>query len=594
MKRKNRKWSKKNLNEQLQAFFSFMILVLMVLMLLISTVSAMSSLYRKSEEQAFSQLKFMESSYLSWMESAYAMIQALEMETSVQAFCNLTETGGMVYQELYKDTKEFMDDYLYVDGDVNFIIVTNDKTGSAIFSGKQSKVFHRLEQVYERNYENSRRARVRGTLRLNYGKDYHQGKKSTVTIYQPIYSVTRIDEQIGMACINLNDSLAEGLNQQQNVEFCMTDLEGGVIFTTKTGERKKGEQLFDAPEDASGSVRRNGNYLFYQRIPGWNFYVVSVVPVYNLYKSSLVVVLLMAGVTAVLLLAGLHMIRGMIDRSYQPLRTVIDAMDMVAEHKLDFRIDTEDMGADFEKLGNGYNEMMDNVEKLMEEVRREQQHVDQIRLNMLQSQIQPHFLYNTLECIHWQARADGSRETSEMVMALARYYRICLSQGKELIPLSQELEHIRCYLLIQNMRYGSNITYQMQVPEELKDIMIPKMTLQPLVENSVYHGIRIKEGGSGTVNIYGEQRGEDVLIRVEDNGQGMGEEQIREMNESISDYSREFGYGVRNVNKRIELTFGPGYGLRYQNNTQEGHGITVEILLPKKYESQPDLIFHDR
>lgn len=125
------------------------------------------------------------------------------------------------------------------------------------------------------------------------------------------------------------------------------------------------------------------------------------------------------------------------------------------------------MGEDFAKLAIGFNSMMDEIEVLMEQVKLEQHQLEQIRFNALQSQIQPHFLYNTLECIHWQAIAEGNKEISTMVKALAKYYRICLSKGHDVITLREEVEHIRNYMIIQNMRYdniiGSEIVVESQV-----------------------------------------------------------------------------------------------------------------------------------
>ena len=121
------------------------------------------------------------------------------------------------------------------------------------------------------------------------------------------------------------------------------------------------------------------------------------------------------------------------------------------------------------------------------------------------------------------------------------------------------------------------------------ELMIPKLTLQPLVENSVYHGIRIKDGGSGSVCISAQRITGGIRLEVADSGRGMEPWQVAEMNASISDYSREFGYGVRNVNKRLELTFGAGFGLHYRNNDRGG--ITVEIRMREEYEEETDLIF---
>lgn len=222
--------------------------------------------------------------------------------------------------------------------------------------------------------------------------------------------------------------------------------------------------------------------------------------------------------------------------------------------------------------------MMEKIICLMEQVKEEQRQMDQIRFEALQSQIQPHFLYNTLDCIHWQAAIDGNREISNLVKALASYYRICLSKGREVITLMEELDHIRNYLYIQQMRYGDILTYEIEDPKELGNTRIPKLTLQPLVENSIYHGIKVKDGKQGHVTIRAEKSLSDTKIIVEDSGNGMAEEQILQMNRYISEYDEEMGYGVRNVNRRIELLYGENYGLYYKSNTSGG--ITVEILIP--------------
>ncbi|MCD8230394.1 MAG: histidine kinase [Clostridiales bacterium] len=276
--------------------------------------------------------------------------------------------------------------------------------------------------------------------------------------------------------------------------------------------------------------------------------------------------------------------RCMIDRSYQPLQKIMDVMDSVSQNHLDTRIETKDMGPDFEKVGSGFNDMMNEIQDLMNRLLKEQHQSDQIRFNALQSQIQPHFLYNTLDTIHWQAKMDGKQEMSDLVMILAKYYRICLSRGKDIIPLSTELEQISYYLQIQNTRFGDIITYETDVPKDLQNVKVPKLTLQPLVENSIYHGIRIKEGLKGVVCVKAGRTENGILIQVIDDGKGMREEQIRELNQSIQNFDEELGYGVRNVNRRIQLLFGEFYGLYYHANPDGG--VIADILLPEEYEEE--------
>lgn len=588
-----KKWfGKKKLNEQLRIFFTIMITVLLMLMLGIFTFSTIRSSYVESEKQAGSQLDFMDSSYRTWLKSVNDLIVSVEMENSVQKFCRFPATDGIVYRELYAELAGKLDSYLYVNGDVNFIVVVSGATDKYVFSGNQSMAATKFEQIYEKNYADSQKAKVNGTLSIKYGNEYYTKEKHTVTFYQPVYSVTELDEQIGVLCMNLKDSMLMNMNDSGNIELCMTDLDGNVLSSTDAKLLDSGNRLLNFHGQTEGMTTKQGKRYFFKRIPGWNYYVVSIVPLRELYQSSLRVAVLVILITMALLAVSLIIMRKMVDKSYVPLQKVVAAMDKVSENQLDFRIETADMGEDFEKLGVGYNGMMDDIQKLMAEVVEEQRQANQIRLNALQSQIQPHFLYNTLDCIHWQASADGNKETSELVMALARYYRICLSKGKDVIPLKQELEHIRCYLVIQNKRYGDIVQYDMLVDDALMDVKIPKLTLQPLVENAIYHGIRIKDGLSGTVRVEAERNEGNVLLRVIDSGKGMSKEQMEEMNNSISNYDEEFGYGVRNVNRRIELTFGNEYGLYYRIN--EKGGVTVEILLPETYEKEADLVFGGR
>lgn len=589
MIRNIKQWfGKKKLDEQLRIFFSVMISIFVLLMLGISTFSAIYSAYKRTSDQAMAQLDFMASSYTSWMSSARDLAVSLEINHAVQDFCNYDKEDEE-YSTKSNELADSLDDYLYVNSDVNFISIINDAAGNYVFRGKYSITTTGFDQIYEESYGASGKAKEKGSLRLDYGSSYFHGDRYTMTFYQPVYSVSALDKQIGVVCINLNDSLLMSTTGFGENELCMTDVDGNLIATTNGENLGKHNQVLDFADKTQGMVVRSGKCYFFKRISDWNYYVVSIVMLRDLYRPSVQSAVLMILLATLLILGSLFLIRSMIARSYRPLQTVVDAMDRASENQLHHRIDTENMGEDFQKLGIGFNGMMDDIQELMEQVVEEQRQMNQIQLNALQSQIQPHFLYNTLDCIHWQARVDGNREISDLVMALARYYRLCLSKGKDIISLKQELEHIQCYLLIQNKRYGDIIDYEMHVDACFMDVKIPKLTLQPLVENSIYHGIKVKQGCSGIVRIEAEKAEEGIRILVSDSGMGMDEEQILEMNRSIFNHDETFGYGVRNVNRRIELMFGEKYGLHYRTNGNGG--VTVEILLPEIYSEEAESTF---
>ena len=387
-----------------------------------------------------------------------------------------------------------------------------------------------------------------------------------------------------MLVMNLSDNLVEQLRedttQSLDSELFLMDINGKRVSIADKKKIGKQVDYLKRIKGSRGSFQADGALIIYQRIGKWNYYLVNEIPMFELYKGSFGNITILLGVIVLMSVLSIALLRRMIQTFYRPIDRVVSVMDQVAEGTLEVRIDTESMDADSRKLAVGFNSMMDEIAVLMEQVKVEQHQLEQIRFNALQSQIQPHFLYNTLECIHWQAIADGNKEISTMVKALAQYYRVCLSRGKEIISLKQELDHIRSYLIIQNMRYDNIIELDVQVDACYDDVKIPKMTLQPLIENSIYHGIRVKEGKRGVVEIRIRQEDSDVWIVVADSGTGMSQEEIDEMNQSISVYDESFGYGVRNVNKRIEIMFGPKYGLHFRKNEHEG--VSVEIHLPRE------------
>ena len=205
----------------------------------------------------------------------------------------------------------------------------------------------------------------------------------------------------------------------------------------------------------------------YQRVGNWSYYLVNEITLTGLVRGSFGILGMLLVFIGLLTLAAIWVIGRLIRQFYRPINSVVNTMGAVEDGRLDVRIDAESIqesDPDSRKLADGFNSMMDEINLLMKQVKEEQHQMEQIRFNALQSQIKPHFLYNALECIHWQAVADGNRKISVLVKALAQYYRICLSKGKEIIPLELELEHVKAYMTIQQMRYGDIIEMELYVP----------------------------------------------------------------------------------------------------------------------------------
>lgn len=236
------------------------------------------------------------------------------------------------------------------------------------------------------------------------------------------------------------------------------------------------------------------------------------------------------------------------------------------------------------RLTDSYNEMCEEVNDLLE---REKAAADQLKLTefrALQSQINPHFLYNTLDTINWQAAAGDNERVMETVRTLSSFYRITLSGTDTLVTLRTELQHVSLYMDLINIRFGDSISYLADIPDELLDTMIPKLTLQPLVENSVIHGISELESKSGDITITGWLEGDDVILLLSDTGAGMDQGQLSALFKEPGNAEYALNIGVFNTDKRLRLYFGEGYGLSYES--VKGAGTDVRIKIPKRIISE--------
>ena len=222
--------------------------------------------------------------------------------------------------------------------------------------------------------------------------------------------------------------------------------------------------------------------------------------------------------------------------------------------------------------------MAEKIQHLLENVKKEEEMQHLTQLQLLQAQINPHFLYNTLDTIIWLIEGGQSDDAVDMISSLSVFFRTSLSKGKDVIPLSEEKRHTISYLEIQQSRYRDILEFEIHIPEEFNGMMVPKLTLQPLAENALYHGIKNKRGG-GKILIEGEREGDDLILRVTDNGQGMTSERLYEIQEAIRTGERA-GFGLAAVAERLRLYYGEGYGVKIES--EEGKGTAVEVRLGEK------------
>lgn len=235
--------------------------------------------------------------------------------------------------------------------------------------------------------------------------------------------------------------------------------------------------------------------------------------------------------------------------------------------------------AEIRHLGYSVQKSYEQIEALMKEIIQQQTERRKSELDARQSQINPHFLYNTLESITWMIEAQRNKEAVVMISELAKLLRVSLSRGKTIISIGDELQHSRSYMNIQRVRYKERFKVEFLIDEEIKNYCIVKLVIQPLLENAIYYGVgNMDEDDDGQILIRGEKKGEDIYISIEDNGMGMPEDirsNILTDNSKIPKHGS--GVGVINVHSRISLMFGPEYGLEVYSELDEGTKVVIHI-----------------
>ena len=230
-------------------------------------------------------------------------------------------------------------------------------------------------------------------------------------------------------------------------------------------------------------------------------------------------------------------------------------------------------------LGYSVQRSYERIETLMEEIIRQQNERRKSELDALQSQINPHFLYNTLESITWMIEAQKNEEAVIMISELAKLLRVSLSRGKTIIPVKDELQHSRSYMNIQLMRYKERFQMEFQTDKEIEDYCIVKLVIQPILENAIYYGVgNMDEDDEGKITVRGEKKEDDIYIIIEDNGMGMRKEVLENIlkdNNKVPKHGS--GVGVINVHSRIQLMFGEQYGLEIYSEPDEGTRVVIHI-----------------
>lgn len=376
----------------------------------------------------------------------------------------------------------------------------------------------------------------------------------------------------------------EGKNHKGG-EFYILDSDGNMISARdKSLLYRNFNEAFaiDIPDfgqkDVSFTETSGGKRLLVstQRFQPLHWTIVSTVPIDDITLERKKINQLIIGIGAVCLLMAL-IVSFMLSRSItRPIFRLAKTMREIRTGKMQVRSAYQSRD-EIGYLSDGFNNLMDRIEALMAENTEKQRTKAEMEFKLLQSQIKPHFFYNTVETIVSLIKLNMGKEAITAAQYMADFYKISLSNGNDIISIKDEMRLTASYLEIQQLRYVEYMEYTMDVDDDIMPYSIPKLTLQPIVENAIYHGLKMKQE-KGFVRIGGRRVGEDVHIEILDNGVGMEEDRIKELTTADSGVNDKGGFGIRSVSHRIRTLYGERYGLQIES--EYGVYTKIKIVLP--------------
>lgn len=348
----------------------------------------------------------------------------------------------------------------------------------------------------------------------------------------------------------------------------------------------KEENTFEISELSDGIHRKKDNIYNISSLDSCNWKIVGVSfndEITQAVKSQVVVGLIFALFFSAFMSAVIYFL---LSRTVtRPVRRLVASMQKFEKQAetFEYKADMSNV-AEFQTLSTSFEHMVLMIQSLVEKVHNEEIVLRKTELKALQAQINPHFLYNTLDSIQWMCEQDNSKDAVKMVGALAKLFRISISHGNEFITISDELKHAESYLIIQSYRYKNQFTYSFDVDKSVLDCMCNKITIQPFIENAIYHGLD-RMVDEGEIKIIVERRGKDIAIIVKDNGLGMTEEQCKAVLQKGRSDSK--GIGVKNVDDRLKIYFGEEYGITIDSELDVGTTVTIKIpKIEKGHENE--------
>lgn len=495
----------------------------------------------------------------------------LYMENYIYSLCNSTD----IYQ-----ISLYVPDYMmYVNQEVIFRNLTNFQS---------TKEYKRLEDAGNRG--------IWLPPEEIYSADTSKWE-NVVSFLRQIKDTSDLNRTIGVQRVSIKyDDLYSIIDKSNNTEsgiVCLQNREGELIVASndETYEVLKKDLTKINQENINGinwkkkSINGKSYYININTVNSTDWILISAISEKELFKDSRTIVVLTLIVLCIILSIAVIiaiMFSKMMTSRISKLATQMEHLESNHEKAIEIPEMSEEMGND--EIGSlfvSYKNMADRINELINEQYENGKAVKHAELRALQSQINPHFLYNTLDLINWEALDQGVESIVTISRALAKFYKLSLNKGKEFSSLEEEIQHVSHYVQIQNFRFEDRIVLDINIQDSICKCQVLHIILQPLVENSILHGMsEMNSDEKIYISIRGKEVGEDIFLWVEDSGCGMKQKQMEQILSDTIDENN--GYGVKNIHTRLQLCYGERYGLKYYANNFGG--VTVQVRMPKIVE----------
>lgn len=583
---------KLSMHKRMMLYFSVPLILVQILLCFLCYPQVVRHYREKTDysmEQSVSQAISFTESYLRNMTYLANMVEDNGVIQNTLSADGFGEERPYMEQwlEYYELNKEF-NSYEISNSIYRFCLYVPDEV---MYAGNQY-YFDGVSRLKERSdYVDLRYA-------LNTGEDYvaisrerdgvdQQDTSQMVTLYHRIASKKEKEEELGICSISVSAKYFQDIMKNANITseglvYLMS--ENGRMITSSNSSilqkmQKKGI-LLNYGAELFMEKKKEGQKEYYitrQNVDGASWQMILIIPE-NEYEDQyrflwLSAALMLGSMIAVIVLMS-YLLSGYYVGRLKKLNVEMTGLES-GNLNANLPITTEE--DEIEKIYHNFNGMVQEVQRLMSEHYQLGKEVKMAEVRALQAQINPHFLYNTLDLINWISMDYGAEEIGTLTWNLARFYRLSLNHGKSLISIGEEVEHVEVYVNIENYHFDNAISLEVDVPEELKSYACLNIILQPFVENAIVHGIAEKPDiESCEIRICARREEQDIVFSVQDDGPGVD---VKEMQKETQQDIRtaQHGYGVRNINFRLKLCFGEKYGVTYLESEKGTH---VEIKIP--------------